>query len=333
MMKSINKIAIVKLSAMGDVIHAMLALQFLKKNNPGLKIDWFVEKAFAEVLNHNPDISNVFILELKKLKKSKKNIFSTIKEIKEYKNNNYDLVIDAQGLIKSAFVSKLISKNIIGFSKESTREGLASYFYKHKVKISYEENVITRNLEVICSAFDIKVTEKDIVNKKAFLYFDKNKNMSKYQNKIIFVVGASKPNKVYPKERFLALANLLKEEIIVVWGNEEESTIASYLDEHSEYLVKAPRGDLNDLKTMISMCKLLIGGDTGPTHMAWALNIASITIFGNTPSNRNTYITNINRVIESSSKVNALKLDKNDFSIRDIDENSIYSLAKQLLII
>lgn len=330
-MKSINKIAIVKLSAMGDVIHAMLALQFLKQNNPELKIDWFVEKAFAEVLNHNPDISNVFILELKKFKKNKKNIFSTIKEIKEYKKNNYDLVIDAQGLIKSAFVSRLISKNVIGFSKESTREGLASYFYKHKVNIAYEENVIKRNLEVICSAFEIKVTEKDILNKKAFLYFDKNKNMSKYENKIIFVVGASKPNKVYPKERFLALANLLKEEIIVVWGNEEESTIASYLDEHSEYLVKAPRGDLNDLKTMISMCKLLIGGDTGPTHMAWALNIASITIFGNTPSNRNTYITNINKVIESSSKVNALKLDKNDFSIRDIDENSIYSLAKQLL--
>ena len=62
-MKSINKIAIVKLSAMGDVIHAMLALQFLKQNNPELKIDWFVEKAFAEVLNLNPDISNVFILE------------------------------------------------------------------------------------------------------------------------------------------------------------------------------------------------------------------------------------------------------------------------------
>ncbi len=330
-MKSINKIAIVKLSAMGDVIHAMLALQFLKQNNPKLEIDWFVEKAFAEVLNYNPDVSNIFILELKKLKKSKKSIFTTIKEIKKYKNNNYDLVIDAQGLIKSAIVSKLIAKDIVGFSKESTREGLSSYLYKYKVKIAYEENVIKRNLEVICSAFDIKVKEKDILNKKTFLYFDKNKDMRKYENKIIFVVGASKVNKIYPKEKFLALANLLKEEILVVWGNEEESSIASYLEENSEYLIKAPRGDLNDLKAMISMCKLLIGGDTGPTHMAWGLNKPSITLFGNTPGYRNTYLTPINKVIESNTKVDPLRLDKNDFSIREIEEEKIIELAKSLL--
>ena len=85
MTKSINKIAIIKLSAMGDVIHAMLALQFLKKSNPSLEIDWFVEKAFAKVLEFNKDVSNVFILDLKKIKKNKKEIFKTIKEIKSYK--------------------------------------------------------------------------------------------------------------------------------------------------------------------------------------------------------------------------------------------------------
>ena len=65
--------------------------------------------------------------------------------------------------------------------------------------------------------------------------------------------------------------------------------------------------------------------------MAWALNVPSITIFGNTPADRNTYITPINKIIKSNTLVNPLKLDKNDFSIRNIDPQSIINLAKELL--
>ena len=65
--------------------------------------------------------------------------------------------------------------------------------------------------------------------------------------------------------------------------------------------------------------------------MAWALNIASITLFGNTPGYRNTYLTAINKIIESKSVVNPLKLNKNDFSINEIDEEEIIKMAKELL--
>lgn len=65
------RIAIVKLSAMGDIIHAMLALQFIKKNYPDAIIDWFVEKSFSKVLENNPDISNIFELDLKSIKRKK----------------------------------------------------------------------------------------------------------------------------------------------------------------------------------------------------------------------------------------------------------------------
>jgi heptosyltransferase-1 len=91
------------------------------------------------------------------------------------------------------------------------------------------------------------------------------------------------------------------------------------------------KGDLNFLKIQIANAKLVIGGDTGPTHMAWALNIPSITIFGNTPGYRNTYTTDINRVIESNSVVNPLKLDKTDFSICDISSDEIVQVAKELI--
>ena len=91
-----------------------------------------------------------------------------------------------------------------------------------------------------------------------------------------------------------------------------------------------PKIDLNALKYIIASSDLLIGNDTGPTHIACGLNVASITIFGCTPTNR-VYETPINRVINSSSIVNHYKLDKNDFSIYDIDVDEIVEVAKDLL--
>ena len=82
---------------------------------------------------------------------------------------------------------------------------------------------------------------------------------------------------------------------------------------------------------MISKIDLVIGSDTGPTHMAWALERPSITLFGSTPGYRNAYVTKINRIIESKSEVNPYKIDKNDYSIRDIDFKDILQVAKVLL--
>ena len=77
---------------------------------------------------------------------------------------------------------------------------------------------------------------------------------------------------------------------------------------------------------------LVIGSDTGPTHIAWALNIPSIALFGSTPGNRNTYITQINKIIESNSKVDPYKINKKDCSIRDIDVQEILNNARRLLL-
>jgi heptosyltransferase-1 len=181
---------------------------------------------------------------------------------------------------------------------------------------------------VICDTLNIQISQDDIFEKKPFLF---SQNHIKQQSKIIFIVGASKINKIYPKERFLELAQRLNENIEVVWGDKDEYNTALWLSEQSNLIEIAPKGDLNDLKSKIQNAKLVIGADTGPTHIAWALNIPSITIFGNTPEYRNTYITNINKVVKSDSYVDPLNLDKNDFSIQDIKANQIYKIAKELL--
>jgi len=319
---------------MGDIIHAMVALQFIKQEYPNSQIDWIVEDVFKSVLENNPDINCILPVNLKSIKKHKMQIFNQIKLLNKYAKNNYDIVIDAQGLLKSAIVSKIVGgrtvgSQIIGFDNKSIREGISSWFYDEKVSIGYEKNVIDRNIKVLCDSLSINVVKEQVINKKIFLGI--KKNTTNTTKSIIFVVGASKINKIYPKEKYLEIAELLKKDVLVIWGNAEEQNIAKWLSSKSSFITVANKGNLNDLKEIISNAKLVIGGDTGPTHMAWALNVPSITIFGNTPEYRNTYITAINKVIKSSTKVNPLKLDKNDFSINTINVKDIYKTAKELL--
>ena len=330
-----KRIAIIKLSAMGDIIHAMVALQYIKRKYPNLQIDWFVESAFAPILENNPDINQIIKLDLKSIKKDKKEIINQIKLIKKYEKNSYDLVIDVQGLIKSAIVSFFLGKSRVGFSKNSTREKLASFFYTKKVDIAYDKNAIERNVKVLSQALNFEITKDDILNKKPFLFY-KNENeviyeyLSKDKKNVLFVIGASWPSKMYSKEKFAKIINNLDENCLITWGNEAEKDIADFIANISKAKV-LPKLDLNSLKAIMSKVDLVIGNDTGPTHMAWALNIPSITLFGNTPGYRNTYITNTNKIIESKSIVNPFKLDRNDFSIKEIDENEIINTAKGLL--
>ncbi|KLE13078.1 lipopolysaccharide heptosyltransferase I [Aliarcobacter butzleri] len=330
-----KRIAIIKLSAMGDIIHAMVALQYIKRKYPNLQIDWFVESAFAPILENNPDINQIIKLDLKSIKKDKKEIINQIKLIKKYEKNSYDLVIDAQGLIKSAIVSFFLGKNRVGFSKNSTREKLASFFYTKRVDIAYDKNAIERNVKVLSQVLNFEITKDDILNKKPFLFYkNENEVIYEYLNKdkknVLFVIGASWLSKMYSKEKFAKIINNLDENCLITWGNESEKDIADFIANISKAKV-LPKLDLNSLKAIMSKVDLVIGNDTGPTHMAWALNTPSITLFGNTPGYRNTYITNINKIIESKSIVNPFKLDRNDFSIKEIDENEIINMAKGLL--
>jgi len=326
------KIAIVKLSAMGDIIHAMVALQYIKKQKPNIQIDWVVEERFSQVLENNPHIDNILTVNLKAIKKNKIALFSEIKKIRSYAKNNYDLVIDAQGLLKSAITAKLLGKNRAGFSKTSIREGIASYFYQQKIEIPYEENAIERNIKVLCEPLGITVSQEEILEKKSFLYFETTKNLPiEIDNYILLVVGASIENKIYPKEKFLEVAKRLNEKTLVIWGNASEQEVAHYLEKKLNNVMASPQLNLDQLKRVISKAKVVIGGDTGPTHMAWALNVPSVTIFGNTPEHRNTYMTPINRVVASKTEVDPLNLDKDDFSIQKISTHKIILLAKELL--
>jgi heptosyltransferase I len=329
------RIAIVKLSALGDIVHAMVVLQFIKKFNQEISIDWFVEEGFKDLLEFHPDINKVHLIKMKQASK-KKSLFALFTVFKKLRKlSSYDLVIDMQGLIKSAIISKLIpSSQTLGFDKFSVREGPASFFYNKKFACDYDKNIIQRNIELVEFAIGFRVSKKHIQNKDPFL-FSKNEqfdiNLSSTKKNILLIPGASHKSKHYPTTKLAELSTLINANFVVIWGNSKEEKLAIKIKELSPRVNISPKISLNSLVLLISSVDLVIGPDTGPTHFSWALNIPSITLFGSTPGYRNTYQTKINRIIESSSHVNPKKINKADLSIKDIDVSEISIVAKQLL--
>ncbi|MFZ9610593.1 MAG: lipopolysaccharide heptosyltransferase I [Methylococcales bacterium] len=328
------KVAIVKLSALGDIVHAMVALQFIKAFDPSIQIDWIVEEGFAGVLENNPDINQILTVNLKALKSNKASIFQQIKTIRRYALNRYDVVIDAQGLIKSAVIAKLIGKHIAGFNVNSIREKTASWFYDVKFDCSFDTNAIFRNAFILSSPLGISISDEQILNKKPCLFFNEDTQIDSFLQKdkknIVLVIGSSWDSKNYPADKFVKIASALQQNCLVVWGSEQEKEKAVWMSLQADTIQVMPRLDFNSLKALIAKADLLIGNDTGPTHMAWALNRPSITIFGPTPI-RMAYQTAVNKVVKSPSFVNPYKLNKQDYSIKDIDENEIIKLATSLL--
>ena len=329
------RIAIVKLSALGDIVHAMIILQFIKKFDQKILIDWIVEDNFKELVDFHPHINEVHIVNLRKAK-NKKSLFILLEEFKRIRNlDPYDLVIDMQGLLKSAIIARIIPSTItLGFDKTSARESVASIFYNKKFKYSYSENVIERNFELIKFALEIPINKERIKHKLPFLFANQEYNLSilsSTKKNVILIPGASHVSKRYSPENFSQLTNFLDVNYLIIWGSGEEKLIAEKIKNLSPKVNICARMTISSLISLFSKVDLVIGPDTGPTHIAWALNIPSLTLFGPTPGYRNTYVTNNNKIIESNSTVNPYKIRNNDYSINNISSENILEVARKLL--
>jgi len=240
-----------------------------------------------------------------------------------------------QGLIKSAVLSRIIpSRMTFGFDKTSIREGVAAIFYSNTLSVDYAENIINRNVALVSKALQLSISHTDLINKKPFLYSSKKYLLSpKFDGKknIAVIPGASFQSKCYPIDKFAELSKIIDANFFVVWGSENEKIMAKELKSLSTEINIIEKLSIGELISFISQMSLVIGSDTGPTHMAWSLNIPSITLFGPTPGYRNTFETDINKYIESKSIVNPLNINKNDHSIKDIELEDIVKMTRYLL--
>ena len=322
---------------MGDIVHSMIVLQYIKNFNPKISIDWIVEESYKDLLKLNPHVNKLHLVNFKNAKKNK-SILTLFKDLNKLRlHDPYDLVIDMQGLIKSAIISKILpSKQIIGFDKFSAREKLASNFYNKKLNFSYETNVIIRNIALIEFALDLSFEKQQIYKKVPFIYSNIKElelKDKKSKKNILLIPGASHPSKRYPTESFARLVQLLDANYHIIWGNADEKLLAKEIKKYAPSVRICPKLSIEKLASLISQLDLVIGPDTGPTHIAWALNTPSITLFGSTPGYRNTFETEFNKIIESGSNVNPNKIDKNDYSIRNIEVEDIIAKSRELLML
>ncbi|MDD2448092.1 MAG: lipopolysaccharide heptosyltransferase I [Sulfurimonas sp.] len=331
MKKDIKSIAIVRLSALGDIINSAVILQFIHQKYPDAKIEWITEEVFAPLLQNHPLLHRVHTINLKELKKSRslKELFKTISKLRSL--GKFDIIIDMQGLLKSSIVARLIGKRTHGFDKNSSRESISRFFYKTTSYIEYDENIVKRNIFLASDGLGFRINDSMLLNKQRVFDVEKYPLSKSEKKNIAIVIGASWESKKYPKEKVAKLCDELGQNCYIIWGNEKEREDAMWICKNSSFAILAPKLSLLDLVSFISSVDLLIGNDTGPTHIAWAQNVASITLFGPT-TKRMIYETSKNLFLKSDSKVDIYHIDKNDFSIKDIEVKNITKKARELLI-
>ena len=315
------KIAIVKLSALGDIVHAAIVLQFIKKHCTNAHITWLVDARFASLLKDHPLIDELVVLPLKESFKKSYKIIKTL--------DKFDKVIDLQGLFKSAVVAKLLGKEIYGFSRESVKEKIAARLYKHKFKIDYNENIIVRNLSLAGYALNFGFKRDEILKKSPCFEICKKFKNESGKKRVLIAAFASEESKIYDK--FKDVIRLLDDcEIYLCYGSESEKARAeAIISGTSAKLLE--KLSIKDMIDYIASCDLVIGNDSGLTHLAWAVNRPSITLFGNRPSHRNAYVTDKNLVVDMGKEIDARSIDKNDFCIREIYPETVANFAKRLL--
>ncbi len=331
------KIAIVRLSALGDIIVSAVFLAVIKERFIHAQIEWFVDERFSAILEHSPYIDKLHPIALKSALKSFNplKIFKLFKSLRAYE---YDIIIDMQGLIKSALITQCLkAPKKVGFDYASAREGLSALFYSQKVSIAYDEPILKRNFTLISQALNLpkkEISESLISRSKVFSYQDSSQinalNLNENKPKILFVLETSKINKTYPIECFKELALMLENfQICLLWHADEKKAAALYdaLKNQCDILL-LPKLTLNEVKALLFRMDLIIGGDTGITHLAWALQKPSITLYGNTPMERFKLESPIN--ISLTSNANA-SYHKKDFSIQNIDPKRIKECVLNLL--
>ncbi|ADO05028.1 lipopolysaccharide heptosyltransferase I [Helicobacter pylori] len=331
------KIAIVRLSALGDIIVSAVFLALIKERFTNAQIEWFVDERFGAILEHSPYIDKLHPIALK----SALTTFNPLKIFKLFKSlraYEYDIVIDMQGLIKSALITQMLkAPKKVGFDCTSAREGLSAFFYSQKVSIAYNEPVLKRNFTLLSHALNLpkkEISEGLSSRSKVFSYQDSPKidalNLNENKLKILFVLETSKINKTYPIERFKELALALENfQICLLWHADEDKAAALYgaLKNQCDVLL-LPKLTLNEVKALLFKMDLIIGGDTGITHLAWALQKPSITLYGNTPMERFKLESPINVSLTGNSNAN---YHKKDFSIQNIEPKKIKECVLNIL--
>ncbi|MFI4923336.1 MAG: glycosyltransferase family 9 protein, partial [Burkholderiales bacterium] len=154
------KILVVRLSSLGDILHLFPAVSDLRRHFPDAEIHWLIEPAFAELAGWHSAVDKVIAVPLRAHKKIWWKIPALLSKLRQQlRAENYDIVLDAQGLLKSAILSRLAGVPVFGFAASSARESLASWFYQKAAKAPNGLHVIEKNRLLVATIFAADISQ------------------------------------------------------------------------------------------------------------------------------------------------------------------------------
>jgi heptosyltransferase I len=290
-----KNILIIKLSAIGDVIHALPVVHALKKRYPASKISWIVERPAYDLLKGNPNIDDIIIFD----KPQFKSIAGFIKHgpalASSLKQRHFDLVLDLQGLFKSAAIAWLSgAANRMGYCNMREMSQLIS---KPICGIHRNGHVIERYLDVAraldCNCdevnFDINISEQDANIARNLLA---ENGILPDQPYIVIAPGTNWQSKCWPARSYADLASALTENykcpIVLIGGPQDHERASIIQDRANAQMVNLiGKTTLKQLAYILQKSRLFIAGDTGPMHLAVAMGTTVIALFGPSDADRN----------------------------------------------
>lgn len=310
-MKEIQKILLIRTSALGDVVMALPVLRTLRAAYPKARIDWAVEETSAPILENNPDLSHALILRTRKWRRrlGLSALIEMTATIRQLRRNNYDVTIDLQGLIKSGFMARITGAPLrIGYHRSRCREPFSAHFNNLHVQTRAGTHIVDQQLELLRP---LGITEPDrrfllCVRKEDEQAGQEFLSRIGFANGALIVInpGAAWPTKRWDPANYAALARRIVDElgcaVVVTWGGETEgSEAAAIVRKAGRGAFLAPSTDIRQLTALLRQCRIFVGGDTGPLHIAAALGLPSVALFGPSDPVRNGPYGNCSRILHT----------------------------------
>ncbi len=266
------RVLIVKTSSMGDVVHALPAISDLAAAMPGIQIDWLVEKGFAAMPQQHRAVNRVITLQWRKWRKSLRSpdTRAALRQWRaEMSQTPYDLVIDLQGLLKSAAFACFANGPRAGYDRRSIREPLASLFYGRKARVPKSLHAVDRCRQLMSQlmGYPLPTTPPDFglqANTQAW-----TPGTGPFA---VLIPCASRPEKLWPQADWIAIGQDLRArgwQVAIMWGSPQEQALAQAIADPvgghvPPFLTVAQAADT------LAQAQVVIGLDTGMSHLAAA---------------------------------------------------------------
>ena len=278
---------VLRLSALGDVIHTLPAVQLLRESFPGEEIAWAVEEPYRELVEIAAG-ARAIPLRMKKWGRSplafRGPIRETLRALRDHR-----AAVDFQGLLKSAMLGWVSRAPVrFGFAAGTVREKGALLFTNRRVEVDRTAHVVEQNLDLgeaaaraLGAAGARRAGPESLEEPLRRFASDPEGRLDEYAGAIVLLPGAGKAGKTWPVDRFRALVRALGRRALVAWGPG-----ARPLAEAIGGRI-APATGLRELARLVGFASVVIGGDTGPLHLAAASGTKVVGLYGPTDPRRN----------------------------------------------